>query len=363
MNLPFEILGFDHIHFFVGNAKQSAKYYENLFGFETIAYRGLETESRDVVSYVLKQNNIYFVLSSPLSPESPMNNELRLHGDGVKEVAFLVNDSKSAWNYAVKQGAESAREPEVLKDGNGEVVVSAIKVYGDTIHSFVERRNYKGIFIPGFISYKSKVKSESVGLKIVDHAVSNHSEGNMEKVVKWYEKVLSFHRFWTVDDKDISTEYSALRSVVVASPNERVKLPINEPAPGKKKSQIQEYLDYYYGPGIQHIAIITDNIIDTVEKMSARGVEFLETPRTYYDTLRDRVKGFDEEIETLAKLGILLDEDENGYMLQIFTKPVQDRPTLFYEIIQRKGSQSFGKGNFKALFESIEREQAQRGNL
>lgn len=363
MSLPFEINGTDYIHLIVGNAKQASHFYQTQFGFEPIAYRGLETGDRDQVSFVLKQNKITLVLTSPLNAGSDLNEHLRKHGDGVKDVAFWVDNATAAWEYATGKGAPSVKKPEEITDGNGKVIVSSIRTYGDTIHTFVERSGYEGIFLPGYQAYQSKIKTNPVGLNFVDHFVGNQPENMMNETAEWYLEKLGFKRFWTADDKDISTDYTSLRSVVVASENERIKMPINRPAGGLRKSQIQEFVEYYSGPGVQHIALDTKDIIKTVGQLAENGVEFLETPMSYYDELPERVGEIDEDITRLAELGILVDRDEFGYMLQIFTKPVQDRPTLFYEIIQRKGSKSFGKGNFKALFESIEREQEKRGNL
>jgi 4-hydroxyphenylpyruvate dioxygenase len=363
MKIPFEILGFDHIGQIVGNAKQAALFYQSHLGFELAAYRGLETGERDTVSYVLKQNKVQFVLTSPLHPNSELNDHLRRHGDGVQDVAFMVSDARAAWEHATKQGAVSAGEPRALKDDHGEAVTAAVRTFGDTIHTFVERKRYEGPFLPGFEAGKSLLKADPVGLEVVDHVVGNQPDGQMEPVANWYQKIFGFHRLWTVDDEDIHTEFSSLRSIVVADDREIIKMPINEPAPGRKKSQIQEYVDYYSGPGVQHVALVTGDIISTVEKMRSRGVDFLPTPRSYYDEVESRVGRIDEDLNVLAELGILVDRDEDGYLLQIFTRPMQDRPTLFYEIIQRKKARSFGKGNFKALFQSIEREQARRGNL
>jgi 4-hydroxyphenylpyruvate dioxygenase len=363
MNTPFEFLGFDHVRYVVGNAKQAAHYYQTLFGFELVACRGLETGDRNVASYVLRQNKIRFVLDTPYLGESALNDTLRIHGDGVCDVAFAVTDAEAAWKYTTSRGAESVREPAEASDGDGSVVSSAVQAYGDTIHTFVERKNYTGVFLPGYEPAGSLVQTDSVGVRVIDHIVGNQPEGEMEKVADFYRDVFGFHRLWTVDDDDIQTEYSSLRSIVVADEREIIKMPINEPAAGKKKSQIQEYVDYYSGAGVQHIAMLTGDAISTVSKLRDSGVEFLPTPKTYYEELEARVGKIDEDINVLADLGILVDRDDDGYLLQIFTKPVQDRPTLFYEIIQRKGARSFGKGNFKALFESIEREQQRRGNL
>jgi 4-hydroxyphenylpyruvate dioxygenase len=363
MSLPFQINGTDYIHIIVGNAKQASYFYQSQFGFEPIAYRGLETGDRDEVSFVLRQNKIRLLLTSPLNSQSELHEHLRLHGDGVKDIAFWVDDARAAWEYATNKGAKSAREPIEKSDDDGKVIIAAIETYGDTIHTFVDRTGYKGDFLPGFQPYNSKIKTSPVGLNFVDHFVGNQPENMMNQTADWYQDKLGFKRFWTADDKDISTDYTSLRSVVVTNENERIKMPINRPAAGLRKSQIQEFVEYYSGPGVQHIAMDTKDIIKTVSQLSANGVEFLETPQSYYEELSDRVGEIDEDISELSRLGILVDRDEFGYMLQIFTKPVQDRPTLFYEIIQRKGSKSFGKGNFKALFESIEREQGKRGNL
>ena len=332
-------------------------------GFKPVAYRGLETGDRDRVSYVLNQDHINLVITSSLEKNTEIGQHIDRHGDGIKDVAFTVNDSEKAWKTSIERGAESAMEPKEIKDENGETVLSAIKTFGDTIHTFVERKNYSGSFLPGFKAIDHKENSNKTGLVHIDHIVGNQPDGEMNSVCDFYEKVFGWHRFWTVDDKDISTEYSALRSIVMANDNEIVKMPINEPAEGLKKSQIQEFIDYYETAGIQHLALSTKDIISTVKEMRKKGVDFLPTPRSYYENISDRIGNIDENIEILADLGILVDADENGYMLQIFTKPLQDRPTLFFEIIQRKGSNSFGKGNFKALFQSIESEQQKRGNL
>jgi|UniRef100_UPI00404AFA48 4-hydroxyphenylpyruvate dioxygenase len=355
--------GTDHIEFYVGNAKQSSLYYQNAFGYKLIAYAGPETGIRDRVSYVLVQDKIRLVLTSSLVPDSEINDHVRKHGDGVKVLALWVDDARSAFEETTKRGAEIAFEPKVIKDDNGEVVIAAIKTYGDTIHTFVERKNYKGAFLPGFQPKSTELEVEPIGLKYVDHCVGNVGWGEMNKWVKFYEDVMGFKLLITFDDKDISTEYTALMSKVVSNGNGYIKFPINEPAEGKKKSQIEEYIDFYKGSGVQHIAIATDDIVHTVSELRKRGVDFLVVPDTYYDDLLDRVGEIDEDLEPLKKLNILVDRDDEGYLLQIFTKPVQDRPTLFYEIIQRKGAKSFGKGNFKALFEAIEREQELRGNL
>ena len=359
----FPINGTDYIEFWVGNAKQSAHYYRTAFGYELVGYRGPETGVRDRASYLLVQDKIRLVLTTPMGPEGMMSDHIRLHGDGVRDLAFWVDDARDAYAKAIERGAVSAGEPQVMTDEHGEVVIAAIRTYGDTIHSIVERRNYRGLFLPGFVPVTSEYKPSPVGLKYVDHCVGNVELGKMNHWVGFYANVLGFFNLLTFDDKDISTEYSALMSKVMSNGNGRIKFPINEPASGKKKSQIEEYLDFYRGPGVQHIAVATDDIITTVRALKARGVEFLRTPGTYYDEVFDRVGKIDEDATALRELGILIDRDDEGYLLQIFTKPVEDRPTLFYEIIQRKGAKGFGKGNFRALFESIEREQAARGNL
>jgi 4-hydroxyphenylpyruvate dioxygenase len=359
----FPINGTDYVEFYVGNARQSAHYYVSAFGYELVAYRGPETGVRDRASYLLVQNKIRLVLTSPLSPDSDIARHVHLHGDGVRDLALWVDDAREAFAAAVDRGARPVHGPEVLTDEDGEVVVAAIHTYGDTIHSLVERRNYDGLFLPGFRPVTSRFRAEPVGLLHVDHCVGNVELGKMNTWVKFYEDVMGFKNLISFDDKDISTEYSSLMSKVVASGNERIKFPINEPAAGKKKSQIDEYLEFYRGPGVQHLALATNDIVHTVSSLRDRGIEFLRVPTTYYDSLLDRVGTIDEDLEPLKELGILVDRDDEGYLLQIFSKPVLDRPTLFYEIIQRKGARSFGKGNFKALFESIEREQALRGNL
>ncbi len=359
----FPINGTDYIEFFVGNARQSSVYYRASFGFRLIGYRGPETGVRDRASYLLEQDKIRILLTSPLGPDGAIAEHVRKHGDGVRDLAFWVDDARDAWAKAVERGATSVQEPTVLTDDHGEVVIAAISTYGDTIHSIVERKNYSGLFLPGFVPMSSEFEPGPVGLKYVDHCVGNVELGRMNDWVGFYERVLGFHNLLTFDDKDISTEYSALMSKVMSNGNGRIKFPINEPASGKKKSQIEEYLDFYGGPGVQHIAVATDDIIATVSALKARGVEFLRAPTTYYEELQQRVGAIDEPVDVLSELGILVDRDDEGYLLQIFTRPVQDRPTLFFEIIQRKGAKGFGKGNFKALFESIEREQALRGNL
>ena len=355
--------GTDHIEFYVGNAKQAAHFYESVFGFEIIAYSGPETGVRDRSSYVLKQGKLRFIMTAAMSGNSEISEHVKQHGDGVKVLALWVDDATKSFHETVSRGATPVAEPKTLRDENGFVVVSSIKTYGDTIHTFVERRNYKGLFLPNYQPYKSRTFKETVGLQYVDHCVGNVALGEMDKWVAFYEEVMGFKLLLTFDDKDISTEYSALMSKVVSNGNGYVKFPINEPAEGKKKSQIEEYLDFYNGAGVQHIAVATNDIIKTVTQLKERGVEFLQVPNSYYDELLERVGEIDEDLQPLRELNILVDRDEEGYLLQIFTKPVEDRPTLFLEIIQRKGATSFGKGNFKALFESIEREQAKRGNL
>jgi len=357
------INGTDYIELYVGNAKQSAFFYQYAFGFELIAYAGPETGVKDRASYVLKQDKIRLVLTSALHENHPISDHVKKHGDGVKVLALWVDDAEKSWSETTSRGAQSSSDPEELSDANGSVKVASIKTYGETLHTFVERKNYKGIFLPGYQPKKSNIKIESIGLKYVDHCVGNVGWGEMNTWVEFYEKVMGFSLLVTFDDKDISTDYTALMSKVVSNGNGYIKFPINEPAEGKKKSQIEEYLDFYNGAGVQHMAIATDDILHTVAELRRRGVEFLEVPSTYYDDLLERVGSIDEDIQPLKDLNILVDRDEEGYLLQIFTKPIQDRPTLFFEIIQRKGAKSFGKGNFKALFEAIEREQAIRGNL
>ncbi|MFN8580002.1 MAG: 4-hydroxyphenylpyruvate dioxygenase [Gemmatimonadaceae bacterium] len=359
----FPINGTDYIEFYVGNAKQAAHFYRGALGFQLVAYQGPETGVRDRASYLLQQNKIRFLLTTSLGPTGEIADHVRRHGDGVKDLAFWVDDARGAYATALSRGAVSARAPEVLRDEHGEIVIAAIKTYGDTIHSIVERKNYRGPFMPGFVPIESPYAPSPTGLQYVDHCVGNVELGRMNEWVGFYERVLGFFNLLTFDDKDISTEYSALMSKVMSNGNGRIKFPINEPATGKKKSQIEEYLDYYGGPGCQHIAMATDDIIQTVRALRSRGIEFLRTPSTYYDTVLSRVGSIDEDLGPLRELGILVDRDDEGYLLQIFTKPIQDRPTLFFEIIQRKGAKGFGKGNFQALFESIEREQALRGNL
>ncbi|MCQ0111537.1 4-hydroxyphenylpyruvate dioxygenase [Zhouia amylolytica] len=362
------LLGTDYVEFYVGNAKQAAHFYKTAFGFQSHAYSGLETGVRDKASYVLKQDKIRLVLTTPLNSSSPINDHIVKHGDGVKVIALWVEDARAAYEETTKRGAKSYMEPTVEKDEHGEVVRAGIYTYGETVHMFVERKNYKGAFLPGYQKWESDYNPSPVGLKYIDHMVGNVGWGEMNKWVKWYEDVMGFVNFLTFDDKQIHTEYSALMSKVMSNGNGRIKFPINEPAEGKKKSQIEEYLDFYEGSGVQHIAVATDDIISTVRALKARGIEFLPPPpQSYYDAIPERMgthmKIMKENIKELQELSILVDADEEGYLLQIFTKPVEDRPTLFFEIIQRMGAQGFGAGNFKALFESIEREQELRGTL
>ncbi len=357
------INGTDYVEFYVGNAKQAAHYYKTAFGFQTVAYSGPETGVRDRASYVLQQGKIRLVLTSALKSDHPISEHVRKHGDGVKVLALWVDDAYNAFEETTKRGAKAHTQPVTLTDEHGEVRMSGIYTYGETIHMFVERKNYNGAFMPGYQPMTSAYNPKEVGLLYVDHCVGNVGWGRMNETVKWYEDVMGFANILTFDDKQITTEYSALMSKVMSNGNGYVKFPINEPAEGKKKSQIEEYLDFFEGEGVQHIAVATHDILTTVKELRARGIEFLDTPDAYYETLLERVGTIDEEVKQLQELKILVDRDEEGYLLQIFTKPQQDRPTLFFEIIQRKGAQSFGAGNFKALFESIEREQAKRGNL
>ncbi|MBS1591297.1 MAG: 4-hydroxyphenylpyruvate dioxygenase [Bacteroidetes bacterium] len=359
--LPLE--GTDYVEFYVGNAKQAAHFYKTAFGFKSIAYAGPETGVKEKTSYVIRQNKLTFVLTTALKTDNTIADHVYKHGDGVKFLALRVNDATDAWQQTTKRGGKSYLEPQYLKDEYGEVVISGIYTYGETVHLFIERKNYKGIFMPGFVEWKSNYNPTETGLQYVDHCVGNVGWNQMNKWVAFYEDVMGFKNILSFDDKDISTEYSALMSKVMSSGNGYVKFPINEPAEGKKKSQVEEYLDFYNGEGVQHVAIATKNIIETVTELQNRGVEFLKVPSSYYDTILDRVGHIDEDLKPLKELGILIDKDDEGYLLQIFTKPLQDRPTLFFEIIQRKGAKSFGKGNFKALFEALEREQALRGNL
>jgi 4-hydroxyphenylpyruvate dioxygenase len=359
--LPLQ--GTDYVEFYVGNAKQAANFYKTAFGFQSLAYAGPETGLMDRVSYVIQQNKLTFVLTTALREDHEVAKHVSKHGDAVKVLALMVADATDAWEQTTKRGGKSYLEPKKLSDENGEVVMSGIHTYGDTVHLFIERKNYKGIFMPGFRKWESKYNPASTGLLYVDHCVGNVGWNQMNPWVKFYEEVMGFKNILTFDDKDISTEYSALMSKVMSNGNGFVKFPINEPAEGKKKSQVEEYLDFYNGEGVQHVAIATANIIETVSELQQRGVEFLNIPASYYADVLDRVGKIDEDLAPLQKLGILIDRDEEGYLLQIFSKPLQDRPTLFFEIIQRKGAKSFGKGNFKALFEALEREQDARGNL
>lgn len=357
------IQGTDHIEFYVGNARQAALFYQHCMGFEVVAYAGPETGVRDRASYVLQQDKIRFLLTTALRKDSEIAAHVHKHGDGVKVLALWVDDARKSFLETTSRGAKPAHEPQLLKDEFGEVVTASIKTYGDTIHTFVERKNYSGPFLPGYKERKSPLKVEPVGLKYIDHCVGNVELGKMNEWVRFYEEVMGFKLLVTFDDTDISTEYSALMSKVVSNGNGYIKFPINEPATGKRKSQIEEYLEFYGGAGVQHIAIATDDILRTVSELRRRGMEFLYVPDNYYEDVLDRVGKIEEDLKDLKKLNILIDRDEEGYLLQIFSKPVQDRPTLFFEIIERNGAKSFGKGNFKALFESIEREQALRGNL
>ena len=359
--LPLQ--GTDYVEFWVGNAKQAAHYYKTAFGFQSLAYSGPETGVKERASYVIRQNKLTLVLSTPLRPNNPMADHIALHGDGVKFLSLKVEDATSAWKETTKRGAKSYMEPTTLKDENGRVVMSGIHTYGDTVHLFIERGDYTGVFMPGFRKWESNYNPPETGLMYVDHCVGNVGWNQMNPWVKFYEDVMGFRNILSFDDKDISTEYSALMSKVMSNGNGFVKFPINEPAEGKKKSQVEEYLDFYNGEGVQHCALATNNIIETVTDLQKRGVEFLKIPGAYYDTVLDRVGHIDEDLKPLRELGILIDRDDEGYLLQIFTKPVEDRPTLFFEIIQRKGAKSFGKGNFKALFEALEKEQDARGNL
>lgn len=355
--------GTDYVEIYVSNSKQAAHYYKTAFGFQDLAYKGLETGDKNIESYVLVQDKIRLVLTSPLHSGSAIGKHIDKHGDGVKVVALWVDDATDAWKQTTARGAKSYMEPVVEEDEHGRVVRSGIHCYGEVVHIFVERKDYNGIFLPGYAPLKTNYNPPPVGLKYVDHMVGNVALGRMNYWVKFYEDVMGFDNILTFDDKDISTEYTALMSKVMSSGNGYVKFPINEPAAGKKKSQVEEYLDFYEDEGVQHIAVATDNIIETVKDLKSRGVDFLRVPSTYYDTVLDRVGEIDEDLKPLSELGILIDRDNEGYLLQLFTKPVQSRPTMFFEIIQRKGAKSFGKGNFKALFEAIEREQELRGTL
>ena len=357
------LMGTDYVELYVGNAKQSAHFYKTAFGFQSEAYAGLETGMEDRVSYVLKQDKIRLVLTTPLEKDGVLNAHINEHGDAVKVVALWVEDATKAWEETTKRGAKSYMEPTVEEDEHGKVVRSGIHTYGETVHIFVERKEYNGVFLPGYQKWESHYNPAPVGLKFIDHMVGNVDWNEMNKWCEFYAKVMGFAQIISFDDKDISTEYTALMSKVMSNGNGRIKFPINEPAEGKKKSQIEEYIQFYNGAGVQHIAVATDDIVSTVSAMRDRGVEFLYVPENYYDDLLERVGEIDEDVEVLKQHGILIDRDDEGYLLQLFTKPVLDRPTMFFEIIQRKGAQSFGKGNFKALFEAIEREQENRGTL
>jgi 4-hydroxyphenylpyruvate dioxygenase len=357
----FPIQDWDYVEFYVGNAKQAMHYFTKTLGCQAIGYAGLETGSREKVSYVLKQNHITFVLSGALTPDSPIAEFVKKHGEGVKDVALRVEDCEKAYREAVSRGAVPVMEPTEFSDEHGTIKKATIATYGDNVHSFIERKNYKGVFFPGFKPYEAPVQAESTGLIGIDHIVGNVEV--MDEWVSYYQKVMGFTAAQNFSDDDISTEYSALMSKVMQSGTGRIKFPINEPAEGKRKSQIQEFLDFYKGPGVQHIALLTNDIVETVSKLRANGMDFLYVPDTYYEDLKDRVGTIEEDIEELRNLRILVDRDDEGYLLQLFSKPVVDRPTLFFEIIQRKGARGFGNGNFKALFEALEREQELRGNL
>lgn len=358
------LLGTDHIEFYVGNAKQAAHFYITAFGFQPLAYAGPETGVKDKASYVVRQNNLTFVLTTPLRICNEISDHIYTHGDGVKAIALEVEDATDAWNQTTSRSGKSYIAPEETTDKDGTVVISGIHTYGDTVHLFIERKNYKGTFLPGYQPWtKARLQQDDCGLLYVDHCVGNVGWNRMNTWVKFYEEVMGFKNILSFDDKDISTEYSALMSKVMSNGNGYVKFPINEPAVGKKKSQVEEYLEFYRDEGVQHVALATNDIVKTVRDLMSRGVEFLKVPTTYYDELLKRVGSIDEDIQSLKELGILVDRDNEGYLLQIFSKPVEDRPTLFFEIIQRKGAKSFGKGNFKALFEAIEYEQGLRGNL
>jgi 4-hydroxyphenylpyruvate dioxygenase len=357
------INGTDYVEFYVGNAKQAAYYYMTAFGFQPLAYSGLETGDKQKTSYAVVQDKIRFVFTTALRSGHPIGDHVNKHGDGVKVVALWVDDAASAFNETTKRGAKPFMQPTVEQDQHGKVVRSGIHTYGETLHIFVERKDYSGPFLPGFIKWEPAYRTEPIGLKYIDHMVGNVGWGEMNQWAKFYADVMGFKQLISFDDKDISTEYTALMSKVMSNGNGRIKFPINEPAEGRKKSQIEEYIDFYEGAGVQHVALATDNIIHTVSELRRRGVEFLYVPDAYYEDVLDRVGKIDEDLKPLKELNVLIDRDDEGYLLQIFTKPVEDRPTVFYEIIQRKGAKSFGKGNFKALFESIEREQGKRGTL
>jgi len=358
---PVPLKAVHHVEFWVGNAKQAAYYYRKAFGFSQLAYSGLETGNREKASYVLGQGRVRLVFSTPLVAENEISDHIKKHGDGVKDIAFHVDNATSCYEECVKRGAKSASKPIKLNDDNGTTTHAAIHTYGDTVHSFISHDDYDGPFLPGYV--EKIIEEESIGLRFVDHIVGNVELGKMNQWVDFYANIMGFSQLLHFTDDDISTEYSALMSKVMESDNGRIKFPINEPAKGRKKSQIEEYLDFYEGAGVQHVALLTDDIVKAITELRKRGVEFLEVPGTYYDALIERVGEIDEDIDTIRKLGILVDRDDEGYLLQLFTKPVEDRPTLFYEVIQRKGSKGFGQGNFQALFESIERAQAERGNL
>ena len=359
--LPLQ--GTDYIEFYVGNAKQAAHFYKTVFGFQSLAYSGPETGTKEKASYAIRQNKLTFLLTTPVRSGNAIADHIAKHGDGVKAIALKVEDATSAWEETTSRGGKSFLEPMTLTDGDGQLVMSGIHTYGETVHLFIERENYHGVFMPGFRAWESTYNAPETGLLYVDHCVGNVGWNQMNPWVKFYEDVMGFRNILSFDDKDISTEYSALMSKVMSNGNGYVKFPINEPAEGKKKSQVEEYLDFYDGEGVQHVAIATNDIVKTVTELQKRGLAFLNIPSTYYETVLDRVGHIDEDLEPLQRLGILVDRDDEGYLLQIFTKPVEDRPTLFFEIIQRKGAKSFGKGNFKALFEALEREQEARGNL
>ncbi|NOX84408.1 MAG: 4-hydroxyphenylpyruvate dioxygenase [Chlorobi bacterium] len=363
MTKSLPIKGTDYVEFYVGNAKQAAHFYQSAFGFQPVAYAGLETGLKDRTSYVLRQDKITFVLTAALTPDSPVAEHHRMHGDGVKVIALWVEDARKSYEETVSKGARSYMEPYTISDEHGEVVLSGIYTYGETVHIFVERENYNGPFLPGFVEWNPEYRPEDTGLLYVDHIVGNVGWGEMDQVAEFYRTIMGFDQLISFDDKDISTEYTALKSKVMANDNMRIKFPINEPAKGLKRSQIEEFLDFYIGPGPQHVAMATNDIIATIKQQRERGVDFLYVPESYYDTVFDRVGKIEEDLDILKKLKILIDRDEDGYLLQLFTKPVQDRPTFFFEIIQRNGARSFGKGNFKALFESIEHEQSLRGTL
>jgi 4-hydroxyphenylpyruvate dioxygenase len=359
--LPLQ--GTDYIEFYVGNAKQAAHFYKTVFGFQSLAYSGPETGTKEKASYAIRQNKLTFLLTTPVRSGNAIADHIAKHGDGVKAIALKVEDATSAWEETTSRGGKSFLEPMTLTDGDGQLVMSGIHTYGETVHLFIERENYHGVFMPGFRAWESTYDAPETGLLYVDHCVGNVGWNQMNPWVKFYEDVMGFRNILSFDDKDISTEYSALMSKVMSNGNGYVKFPINEPAEGKKKSQVEEYLDFYDGEGVQHVAIATNDIVKTVTELQKRGLAFLNIPSSYYETVLDRVGHIDEDLEPLQRLGILVDRDDEGYLLQIFTKPVEDRPTLFFEIIQRKGAKSFGKGNFKALFEALEREQEARGNL